>query len=241
MYPILFSIGKINFYSYGLFAAISVIAVYFVMKQLAFKKQLNDNNLFDKVLLVFVCALIFSRISYFVLYNNQFDAWYEIFYVWNGGLISFGGIIGGFIAFLIVFKKDLIKWLDVIGVSFLLGASIWRIGGFLSGGNPGMISNSFIAINNRIPTVLIESLILFFIFLYFYNNFTKMKFPNGVIFWICLGAYGFIRIGIDFLRDYSGQSVKVLNTGQIAGLLMFVISGFAILYLVLYDRYRKRK
>lgn len=245
MYPILFSIGKINFYTYGLFAAISVIAVYFIMDKLAKISKLDNHNLLDKTMIVFLAGLIGARVSYFFIYHDQFDHWLEIFYLWNGGLTSFGGIFAGLLAFAVVFRNQLAKWLDILAVSFLLGSSIWRIGGYLSGGNPGILSDSSIAIGGRIPIVLIESIILFIAFLFIYRFYTHTfksvgvyKHKNikaGIIFWVIFGFYGIIRIAMDYFRDYS-YSIGILRLGQVIGLIMFIVSIVAILYMILYDK-----
>ncbi len=238
MYPILFSIGKINFYSYGLFAAISVIAVYFLMYKLSKMKKLDNKDLFDKVLIVFISGLIISRISYFIVYNYQFNVWQEIFFIWNGGLTSYGGIIGGLIAFIIVFNKDSYKWLDIAAISFLLGSSIWRIGGYLSGGNPGILSDSFIAFSGRIPIVLIESLITFIALLFIYSFYKYKNIKPGILFWVIFGFYGIVRVATDYFRDYS-YHIGVLRLGQIIGLIIFIISVVAFFYMILYDKNKK--
>lgn len=238
MHPILFSIGPINFYSYGLFAAIAVICTYFAMLKLIKVKNLPEGDLLDKVVLVFIAGVVGARIGYFITYYEQFSSIWEIFYLWNGGLVSYGGIVGGFLALLFLFKKNLGNWLDIFGISFLLGSAIWRIGGYFSGGNPGIESNSLISVDGRIPIVLIESVFTIIIFLILVKLYKKIKLKSGVFFWISIGLYGLIRVAADYFRDYT-YSVGVLRTGQIIGFVLFIISFIAIFLIYKYDKKKK--
>lgn len=238
MHPILFSIYKLNFYSYGLFAAISLIAAYFMMKYLAQKRKLPTDKLLDNVLWVFAMGVILARIVYFIVYYNQFQSFWQLFYIWQGGLVSFGGIIGGLIAFVFLFRKNLLKWLDILAVSFLLGLFFWRIGCTLAGDHPAIYSNLWFAINHQIPITIFESiagLLGFLIAYYFFNR----KIITGIIFFATIGYYGLIRIIIDQWR-LENTIIYNLHWGQIMGIIMLIVSTLAIITLILYDRFRKR-
>ena len=107
MYPILFSIGKINFYSYGFFASLAFIAGYLVIYQLFKKDGHKTDDLVDKCLLIFIAAVLVSRLAFYLVYHDQFNHWYELFYIWQGGMISFGGLLGGLISYGYFYKKNL--------------------------------------------------------------------------------------------------------------------------------------
>lgn len=201
MYPILFSISNINFYSYGFFVALAFIVCYLVLYLLAKKEKLPIHNLLEKLLLVFLIGVIFSRISFVILYPQLFNNWKEYFYFWQGGLISFGGMLGGIIAFVFFFKQKLLRWLDIFTLGFFIGAVSWRIGCFLSGEHPTVSSTAWYAISGHAPAILFEmiaSLAAFIIFSFIYQ---KKWIEKGVLIFYGLIWYGLTRVVVDRWRD----------------------------------------
>lgn len=236
MRPVLFSIGNINFYSYGLMAGLAFLVFTIITLRLAKFEKIYFNELFDRLIVLLFGALIGARIVYIIAYYYQFNNWYEMFYFWQGGLVSFGGMFGVIVLTLVLFKKDKLKWLDIFMLGFLAGLFFWRMGCFLAGDHPTILSNSFFAINGFFPAILFESLLglLGFTILYFLY-FKLKKFP-GIIFFLGICYYGAVRIFVDAFRVdaiYLG-----LKTGQITGI-MLVIAGIVGIILI-NRRYRMR-
>lgn len=234
-HPILFTIGGVNFYSYGFFVAMSFLSTYAVFSYLFRKNKYFDRFLFEKLLIVLLAGFLGARIMYFVLYFDKFDTIADFFRFWIGGYVSFGGIIGGFIALAIIFRKKLLAHLDIFGVSFLAGATVWRIGCFLAHDHPGVFSTSWYAINYEAPAILFEillSLLGFIIFFIIYNK-QIIKIP-GIIFCSVFAYYGLERIFTDIFRD--DPIFWSLRTGQWAGIIMLTIGLLAIIYILLKKR-----
>lgn len=238
MNPIIFTIGSVNFYSYGLFAALAIIFGYLCFEKLTRHKKIFDDKLINKYLFVILAAIVFARLSYFILYQDEFSSFWQIFYLWQGGLTSFGGIFGGLLAFIVLFKKNLPMWLDILGVSFLLGSFFWRIGCTLAGDHPTVATNFFININGRVAVTVYESILSLFGFMVFCYLFYRNKIVSGYIFWLVIGYYGIIRLIVDTWRI---DPIKIigLNLGQFIGLLMIIASILAIILKFMYGKDRK--
>lgn len=221
MYPILFSIGSINFYSYGLFISIAFIATYFMVEYLAKRKKLPTSDLFEKMVAILLSGIIIGHVSYFICYRDQFLNWYEIFYLW-AGLTSFGGILGGVAAMIWVFRKNFYAWADTIAVAFLFGVFFWRIGCTLAGDHPCLYSGAWYAINHQIPVPLMESLLGLIGGVVFLGLYLKKIFKDGFLFWLAIAYYGLVRLIIDQWRI--DPTIFGLNYGQAVGIVCIIIA-----------------
>lgn len=222
MYPILWSIGKINIYTHGLLIAIGVICGGFLLHFLIRRKNLPSNFILDLCLFSVLGGLIGARLLYFFLYLSQYSHWWEVFYIWQGGLVSYGGLIGGYLvaAIFLKFKKQSFwQWFDLGIAPFFLGWAIGRIGCFLTGDIIGKASTSHLAIYGQWPVALLESglsVIIAGIGLILILQ-KKLSLRQGLIFSLCLGFYGVGRLLIDFLRIGGNQ------TGDILAILLAII------------------
>jgi len=226
VYPILFSIGQVNFYTHGLMIAIGCLVGGLTIFGLARREKLPTKFLFDLIVFSLFAGLIGARIAYVVLYYYQFQNWHEMFFIWYGGLVSFGGLIFGFLAAWLILKRrkqNILKWFDVGIIGLLFGWGFGRIGCFLSGDTPGIISDSWLAIQGEIPVSLFEAIWVFVLagaLLYLSHfNFIK-KFGDGFIFFVGVGGYALGRFAIDFIREEN--IFYFLRGGQIASLSLFI-------------------
>ncbi len=88
-------------------------------------------------LTVFIGGLVGARLFYVTQYwGVKIHSFGEIFRVWEGGIVLYGSIIGGTIAFFgfrLVRPFPLRPYLDVIAPALALGVAIGRLGCFLNG------------------------------------------------------------------------------------------------------------
>lgn len=234
MNPVLFTIYGVNFYSYGLFVALAFLTCYLLMNYFTKKNKLSSKLLLEKLLGILLGGIVFSRILFYILYDMGTLPWYSIFNLNEGGMVSFGGIVGGFILFFIFFKKDIWNYTDVMGLSFIAAAAVWRIGCFMVHDHPGIFSTAWYAINFEAPAILFEiigSVLGFILFFYLYQ---KKYFHPGIIFFLILSWYGLTRIVVDAFRD--DPLIYNLHGGQIAGMIMVAVSiiGILILKFIIY-------
>lgn len=238
MYPIIFAVGKLNIYTHGLFMAIGAIVGGLSIFYFAKKRKLRTDLIFDMCVYALLAGLIGSRILYVILYYNEFSSFKEIFFIWRGGLVSYGGIIGGLLIswlYLKIKKEPVLRWFDIGIIGLMIGWAFGRIGCLLNGDSYGIINFSKIAIWNRIPTQLFESiwsLIVVSLLAYFELKFKdKLRWADGIIFFAGLGLYSIGRFIIDFWRD-EPATVSFLKTGQFGSLLVIIFTVLVISYLL---------
>src|SRR5205085_3545142 len=83
-----------------------------------------------------VWSIIGARLLYGITEWSHLSSPLQIFKVWEGGLVAYGGMIGGFLASWYGCHKRgiaLLRWADVWAPSVVLGTAITRIGCLLFG------------------------------------------------------------------------------------------------------------
>jgi len=241
MHPIVFQVGNLVVYSHGLLAAVGILIGSFFIGWLAKRHGLKLREYWDMILYSILAGLVGARLGYVILYYHEFSRFREIFYIWQGGLVSYTGLIFGFgmAAWWLYLKKQKIApWLDVGILGVLLGWGIARIGCFLAGDLIGKVTESRLGIIfptidflPRFPVALFEAVgvfLLFGILIYLFQK--KTTFP-GLIFILGVAGYALIRFGVDFWRIYSFGPQPALNLSQIFSLIVLVISIIILIYL----------
>lgn len=239
MHPILFTIGKFNFYTHGILAVIGILLGAVIIYNLAKSKGLNREYLFDNIIFTVLFGIIGARIAYFIVYNNQFSGIKEIFYLWDGGLVSYGGFVfGGFCFWLLIRnqREPLLEWFDIASVGFFLGLAIGRIGDIFAGEYNGVQMSSTLPILKNfslVPVSLFEAILCFVIFLlaiFAIIRYTS-KIPAGIVASLSIFAYSLIRFIFDFWRSET-KIIAGLSYGQIFGLLV-ALGSIAITIMIL--------
>jgi phosphatidylglycerol:prolipoprotein diacylglycerol transferase len=223
-----FKIGSLTIYTYGFFVMLAVLATSLIIYLLAQKAKLQKTVIFDLVIYTLLFGIIGARITFYVLYSDQFSSFWDIFKIWQGGLVSWGGFIFGIVAavaVLKIYKENTLKWLDILAISSLLGLSIGRFGSFLSGELAGLSFNGLFSVSGVYPVTLYESLFLlvvFFIWLIFYLN-SRLKATPGIFGLGVLATYSLGRFLIDFFRQESDIFAGI-SLGQLFSVMILFIS-----------------
>lgn len=236
MYRILFSIGPINIYSYGVMVALSfIVGTYLAIKR-AKREGIEKNKIIDLILYIIVSAILGARILFVILNRNYYkDHLLDIFKIWEGGLVFYGGLILAFFVAIWFLKKNklpIFKIADIISPSVCIGIAIGRIGCFLNGCCYGKISPrfgiSFPATNNPpvftqhvaaglipqtaqcslpvIPTQLYSSISALIIFFILSALYKyKRKRFDGFLFWSFILLYSVSRFIIEGFRYYESN------------------------------------
>lgn len=243
MYPIFFSIGSLNIYSHGVMTVLGALVGFWVIYKLSQKEKILNFVFLEFALAVMIGGFIGARILYILVYPDQFSTFLDLLYFWNGGMVSFGGILGGIIAAAIYLankRQNIWQWFDISIFGLMIGQGIGRIGCFLNSDVNGYYTLSKIAVWARYPVSLFESswIVIFLPFLYLLYLKKRGKWPHGIIFAIGLIAYGFGRFIIEFLRD-DFYLLGWLKYGQIGSLITIFIA--IILILVIFKLKRERR
>ena len=148
-----FSIGSMEIHLYGALIAFGLLMAvcYALMRRKQF--GLTEDDLLDGVLLIVPVAIIFTRAYYCIFNWGEFkDNPIEVFYIWNGGLAIYGGVIGavlGIIAYCYFKKLKITTVLDITMLGFFIGQIIGRWGNFFNMEAFGCYTNNLFAM--RIP------------------------------------------------------------------------------------------
>ncbi len=267
MHRIIFTIGPFSLYSYGLLMAIAFITALYITTRIAINNKIDKDRVIDMATWIILGAILGARL-WFVIENFHFfrNDLMGILRIWEGGMVFYGGFIGGFISGIYYIKRNKLNvflMADIIAPGLAMGIAIGRIGCFLNGCCYGKICSSFgiqfpakdyppayyqqlrdglidrTATHSLpvIPTQNIASIIALVIFgVLLYL--LRRKLRNGIVFAIFLILYGMDRFAIDFLRYYSSDAMKIgiISYSQITSLIMVII-GIVCSFLI----YRKNK
>ena len=138
---------------YGVIIAFGFLLAVLFGGRMAFKWKMDLNKMLDVLIYGTFSAIIGARLYYCIFNWEQYKANpIKIFYIWEGGLAIYGGIIAGILAAFIVCKVEKLNFanlLDMAGMSLLIGQGIGRWGNYANqeafgcntNGNFGMMSS----------------------------------------------------------------------------------------------------
>lgn len=139
MHPIAFQLGPVTIHWYGVMIALAFLAGLWTATLRARRENISGDRIADVVLWLMVGSIVGARAVYVTTYWREEFAGQplsEIFAVWHGGLVYYGGLIGGIIggaAYVTWKKMPLWKTADVLAPSIALGSFFGRIGCLLNG------------------------------------------------------------------------------------------------------------
>lgn len=226
--PILFSIGPIKIYTWGLIVFLSFLISYFYLTKLTKNKKIHNLAFY-----IIFGAFIGARILNYILFNSSYNSFLEIFKIWQGGLEISGGFISAFIFGYIYIKTNKLnfwKTADLTIIPVVLGITLGRIGCIIGdGGHLGKQTRFFLGtqVNNQILHYtavysFIAMLVLFLILLYLKSK----NLFKGFLFAFTLIYYGITRFLIDFTR--ADPTYLGLTFAQYTCIILF-ITGIIIL------------
>jgi len=232
MYPVLFRVGFLNFYSYGFFVALGIIIATYFAKGHAKIQGIPAAKIVDLVFWMIVAGLIGGRIVYVILnFDEYLNQPFEILKIYKGGLVFHGGFVFALISTLIFIKRNKLpslKTLDIIAVYVPLAHAFGRIGCFFNGccfGRPAQLMFSVMFPGDfvrRHPTQLYSAILLFCIFLSLLFLERKKEFGGQVFFAYCM-MYGLMRFFIEFRRADNPQVLGAFSLFQIISVVLFIV------------------
>ncbi|MEW6057786.1 MAG: prolipoprotein diacylglyceryl transferase [Bdellovibrionota bacterium] len=252
MFPVLIEIGGFPIHTYGLLIATGFLLSLWVAKRETERLGLPGEKMVDLGFWSLLIGMIGSRILYVLTRWSYYSSHpIEIFYVWEGGLVFFGGPLLNIPFFLWYTKKHkLPRWtmLDLSATSVPLAHAFGRLGclsagccyGKPTGENWGIKLYSSLVEPHLHgvylhPTQLYESASLFALFFFLRWLRVRKKFDGQLL---CLYFIGYSIIR-SILEIFRGDKIRgfvienVLSTSQFISII--VILGAIALY-----RYRSK-
>jgi phosphatidylglycerol:prolipoprotein diacylglycerol transferase len=271
MHRYLLIIGNFRVPAYGVMAVIGyLVGMYFINKE-AIRNDIKPLLIQSLSMWVIVGMLIGARIWYVWENWTQFaPAPLAIFKLWEGGMVFYGGFIGGFaggVLFMRIAKLPLAKVMDIMAPGIAIAVGIGRIGCFLNGCCYGRVTESWIGVSfparwtspvywdhlHRglipqgashslpvIPTQLISALNLLIIFGILWKI-RKKTFFNGFLFALFTGLYGLHRFTVDFFRYYSGNALILKYLTLSQVLSIFMMITSVFVIMLGYGKQKKNK
>jgi phosphatidylglycerol:prolipoprotein diacylglycerol transferase len=134
--PWLGELHSIPIHSYGVMLGLSLVVGWYLTLGLAEKDGMPKETLANCYVVTAISAVIMARILYFVTNPDEFKSIWELFALWRGGLVAYGGFIGGFIGSYVYLRRHkipLLPWADVATPSLASGLFLTRIGCYMFG------------------------------------------------------------------------------------------------------------
>lgn len=245
MHPIIFKIGPLSVYSYGMMVAIGFLFGIYIAKIEAIRKNIKADLVYDFAFYLVIGSLVGSRLYYIIFFSPSSvrDDPLFLFKVWEGGLAIHGAIFGGIITGLLFSKLRKISfWVlaDIISPAVMLGQAIGRIGCFLNGCCFGAPTKSFLGVRFPEgslphlaygsmaihPSQLYEAVLDIVGFIIIWSARKRIRFEGG-LFLLYLISYSIIRLIVSVFRGDSPYLWNTnINMSQLVSIILIFISMF---------------
>jgi len=127
---------NIPIYAYGVMLGVSLVVGWYLTLPLADKDGLPKETMANCYVVTALAALAGARLLYVATNPDEFKSVFDLFALRNGGLVAYGGFLGGLVgswAYLAPKRIRLLAWADDAVPSLASGLLITRIGCYLFG------------------------------------------------------------------------------------------------------------
>ncbi|MBE0569190.1 MAG: prolipoprotein diacylglyceryl transferase [Deltaproteobacteria bacterium] len=244
MHPVLLQIGSIKIYSYGVFVALGFLAALWVSGREIDRVGMDREKFYDMGIWVVLSAIVGARLFHVLVYWREYAAApLEIFKLWNGGLVFYGGFLAATAACIVFLRRNRIPFLPVADASAIglpLGLAFGRLGCTSAGccfgkpcelpwaitfTHPGSLAPLNVPLH---PTQIYEALAGFAIFGLLYVTRSRFRTP-GMRFWTMLILYGAARGLIEIFRDDPRGFLGPFSESQVVSMLLILYAAASIL------------
>lgn len=236
----LFQIGSITVYSYGVFLALAFVTGTLLARYRYRERYKNPDIILDFVLAALIGGIIGARLFYVIGHWKDFaQSPGKIFSLNMEGLVFYGGLILGLgLTLLVGYLKKQRFWdvMDLAGLCVPPALAIGRIGCLLNGccyGKPTSLPwgitypMSTAILGPRHPTQIYElvlDLALFAILWSKRDSFSR----KGTIFFSFLMGYSAIRFFVEFFREHANPKAALFF--QLLSVFFFLLSAIVLLF-----------
>ncbi len=139
MHPILFEIpigDGVPIFSYGVMLGTSFILAWYVVMELGERDGIHRDVLANAFIITALSAIVGARVLYIATNPAEFDTVGSWLALRRGGLVAYGGFLGGFfgaLAYLRRAKVSILRYADVTAPTLALGLALTRVGCYLYG------------------------------------------------------------------------------------------------------------
>ncbi len=231
-------IGEITIQVWGVMFALA-IGLGLIWAYYRTPKELKDQTL-NLGIINIVAGVIGARLAFVIFYPSGFRQIVDIFKVWDGGLISYGGLILGVFISIVYLKRNRLsvaQFVDIFAPPLALSTAITRIGCFLNHCHLGRLTKTPWGLDYlneiRHPIALyyaLSALIILVILLILEKRYTLRKGILG----LTLGVlYPLGRLIADQFAEYQPAQIGIINN-------IFLIIVFIFFFYLLITRLQRR-
>ena len=240
MRPVLFHIGSFPLRSWGLLLMIAFLMAMWRATKVAPRYGIKSEDYGDAAMWGLLGGVLGGRLFYVFQNLKSYLAHpQDIFAVWQGGMTSFGGLLGGvWLGIVVCKKKGMNVWdaLDIAAPSLAIGMFFGRLGCLLNGCCYGHQCElpwamSFYPENEPAklgvhPTQIYEMIGVAIAFALLMALEKRRAFRGQLFLAFCV-LYGIVRFVVEIWREQAGAgSVKAgLSTGQWASIAVVLVAG----------------
>jgi phosphatidylglycerol:prolipoprotein diacylglycerol transferase len=131
-----YSAPNVPIYAYGVMLGVSLVVGWYLTLPLSERDGLPKETMANCYVVTALAALAGARLLYVATNTDEFKSIWDLFALRNGGLVAYGGFLGGLIgswAYLAPKRIRLLAWADDAVPSLASGLLITRIGCYLFG------------------------------------------------------------------------------------------------------------
>lgn len=246
--PVFFHLGPLAVRWYGLMYLFGFLTAFFIIKNLAPRRQLrlDSDDVSDLLFYIVIGVILGGRLGYVLFYNFSYYISHPLqtFAVWQGGMSFHGGLTGVVVATLIYCRRHSVALLplaDILAIAATIGLGFGRIGNFINGELWGRVTTlpwgmvfpaagPFPRHPSQLYEALVEGPIIFALLLWIFLRRPK----NGTVLFSFLILYGVGRFFLEFFRE-PDQQIGFLwggaTMGQILCLVMIVSGVSGLIWL----------
>jgi phosphatidylglycerol:prolipoprotein diacylglycerol transferase len=252
VHPILFSLGPLTIYSYGVLLAAAYLVGLGMAVRRAKAAGLDGNRVLDLGIWVIIAALVGAKALLFIVDFEHFtSSWTEFTSLLRSGGVFYGGLIAAVVVCIYQLRKHRLPlWTsgDLFAPGIALGYMVGRLGCLMAGccygrptdvgwaitfTDPAAALNVGTPLNVPLhPTQIYESaagLVIFVLLMALERR--GRPFP-GRTFWMFVLLYAVSRFIIEFYRgDDRGLVFDMVSTSQAISLVLAPLSLFMLWYL----------
>ena len=242
-----FNLGSLNIHLYGVVIALGLALAAVYGSRRAKQFGATEDDVLDGVLWVTPFAFACARLYYCIFSWEMYaDNPISVFYIWEGGIAIYGGVLGaalGIILFCKIKKISLGAALDLVSLGFLIGQSIGRWGNFFNREAFGAETDSFLRMGltdpltgtttYHHPTFLYESLWNALGFLLLHKLSKKREYDGQ----IALGYVVWYGLGRTFIEGLRTDSLYIpgtqLRVSQVLAAVSCLAAAGVLVYFIL--------
>jgi len=241
MLPVLFSLGRLNIYTYGVLVAAGVLLGFVVFERESRRLGIDRQRVSDLSFWAALSGFLGARLTFVLLHFGEYRGDpLRILKLWEGGLVLYGGLIPAVSVALLLMRHWDLPWrrvLDASSAGMALGFGLGRLGCFAAGccyGRPtdlpwGVVFSdprSLAPLGVRLhPTQLYEALFFLLAFLLIRRFRPEGR---GFGFFGLLLSYSIFRFLNEFLRGDPRRIILGLSHNQ---WIMLGVLGFSLFML----------